>query len=168
MTSVLPADGANSSKRFYLNCCYFFFRSWAHFGQYLRKTQESHNRNAETLEYRLEKYEKPSKFFKPLSKEPFEKERCYFEELIPNPLWNRQRQSRGSSKWKYSAVQSRDERPKICVQHACAQFVYTRLRLSMRAFPTRLISMYELAYCPLRVLILLLVLAAVHCKSMAR
>ena len=40
--------------------------------------------------------------------------------------------------------------------------------LSVHAFPTRLISMYELAYCPLRVLILLLVLAAVHCKSMAR
>ena len=49
----------------------------------------------------------------------------------------------------------------------CAQFAYTRLRLSVRAFPTRLISMCELAYCLLRVLILL-VLAAVHCKSMAR
>ena len=67
-----------------------------------------------------------------------------------------------------STVQCRDKRPKICVRHACAQSAYTRLRLSVRAFPTRLISVYELAYCPLRVLILLLVLAAVHCKSMAQ
>ena len=65
-----------------------------------------------------------------------------------------------------STVQCRDKRPKICVRHACAQSAYTRLRLSVRAFPTRLISMIN--YCPLRVLILLLVLAAVHHKSMAR
>ena len=50
----------------------------------------------------------------------------------------------------------------------CAQFVHTRRRLSVHAFPTHLISMYELAYCLLRVLILLLVLAAVYFKSMAR
>ena len=65
-------------------------------------------------------------------------------------------------------VQCRDKRPKICVRNTCAQFAYKRLRLSVRAFPTHLISMYELAYCLLRVLILLLVLAAIHCKSMAR
>ena len=65
-------------------------------------------------------------------------------------------------------VQCRDKRPKNCVQHACAQFAYTRLHLSVRAFLTCLISMYELAYCLLCVLILLLVLAAIHCKSMAR
>ena len=65
-------------------------------------------------------------------------------------------------------VQCRDKRPKICMRHVCAQSAYTHLCLSVRAFPTRLISMYELAYCPFRVLILLLVLRAIHCKSMAR
>ena len=56
-------------------------------------------------------------------------------------------------------MQCRDKRPKTCVRHTCAQFAYPRLRLSVRAFLTHLICMYELAYC-LRVLILLLVLAA--------
>ena len=65
-------------------------------------------------------------------------------------------------------VQCRDKHPKICMQNACAQFAYTRVRLSVHAFPTHLISMYELAYCLLCVRILLLALAAVHCKSMAR
>ena len=68
----------------------------------------------------------------------------------------------------HGSVQCRDKCQKICVRNACAQFAYNHLRLSVRAFPTRLISMYELAYCLLRVLILLLVLVAVHCKSMAR
>ena len=64
-------------------------------------------------------------------------------------------------------VQCRDKRPKICVRHACAQFAYTCLGLSVHAFPMHLISIYELAYCLFRVLILLLVLVAVDCKSMA-
>ena len=59
-------------------------------------------------------------------------------------------------------MQCRGKRRKIWVRNACAQFAYTCLHLSVRAFPTRLISMYELAYCLLRVLILLLVIAAVH------
>ena len=46
------------------------------------------------------------------------------------------------------------------------KFGYTRLCLSVCAFLTRLISTYELAYYLLRVLILLLVLADVYCKSM--
>ena len=37
--------------------------------------------------------------------------------------------------------------PKICVRNACAQFAFEHLRLSVRVFLTRLISMYELAYC---------------------
>ena len=49
-------------------------------------------------------------------------------------------------------MQLRDKRPKFCVQNVCAQFAYTRRRLSVRAFPMRLISMYELAYCLLFVL----------------
>ena len=52
------------------------------------------------------------------------------------------------------------------MQNACAQFAYTRRCLSVCAFLTRLISTYELAYYLLRVLILLLVLADVYCKSM--
>ena len=68
-----------------------------------------------------------------------------------------------------NTVQLREKRPKICVGYACAQFAYTRRRLSVRAFQTRLISMYELANNYLLcVLILLLVLAAVYYKSMAR
>ena len=63
-------------------------------------------------------------------------------------------------------VQLRDKHPKICVRNTCAQFAYTCRRLTVRAFPTRLISMYELACCLLRPLILL-VLAAIYCKSMA-
>ena len=37
--------------------------------------------------------------------------------------------------------------PKICVRNACAQFAFEHLRLSVRVLLTRLISMYELAYC---------------------
>ena len=66
-----------------------------------------------------------------------------------------------------NTVQLRDKRPKICLQNTCVQFAYTHWCLSVRAFPTCLISMYESAYCLLRVLILLLVLADVYCKSMA-
>ena len=69
---------------------------------------------------------------------------------------------------KFCAVQLRDKHPKICVRNACVQFAYTRRHLIVRAFPMHLISMYELAYCLLRVLILLLVLADIYCKSMAR
>ena len=65
-------------------------------------------------------------------------------------------------------VQLRDKRPRTCVRNARAKFVYMHRHLSVHAFPTRLISMYESAYCLLHVLILLLVLAAVYCKSMAR
>ena len=40
-------------------------------------------------------------------------------------------------------VQHRDKRPKLCAQNKCAQFAYTGWRLSVCAFPTRLISKYE-------------------------
>lgn len=63
-------------------------------------------------------------------------------------------------------VQLRDKRPKIYVRNV--QFAYTRRRLSVRTFLMHLISMYESAYCLLRVLISLLVLADIYCKSMAR
>ena len=66
-----------------------------------------------------------------------------------------------------STVQLGDKGPKICLRNVCAQFAYTCWRLRVCAFPTRLISMYESADCLLRVLILLLVLADVYCKSMA-
>ena len=47
----------------------------------------------------------------------------------------------------------------------CKLFVHMRLRLSVDASPTRQISMYEVAYCILIVLILLLVLADFNYKS---
>ena len=50
-------------------------------------------------------------------------------------------------------------------RNACAQFGHTRLCLSVHASPTRLISMNEVAYCILIVLILLLVLVDFNCKS---
>ena len=54
----------------------------------------------------------------------------------------------------------------MCMRrNVCAQFVHTRLRLSVHASLTRLISMIEVAYCILFVLILLLVLADFICKS---
>ena len=56
--------------------------------------------------------------------------------------------------------------PKMCMRrNACAQFGHTRLCLSVHASPTCLISMYEVAYCILIVLILLLVLVDFKCKS---
>ena len=63
-------------------------------------------------------------------------------------------------------VQFGNNHPKMCMRrNACAQFVHTRLRLSVHASLTRLISMIEVAYCILIVLILLLVLADFNCKS---
>ena len=54
----------------------------------------------------------------------------------------------------------------MCMRrNACAQFGHTRLRLSVHASPNCLISMYEVAYCILIVLILLLVLEDFNCKS---
>ena len=47
-------------------------------------------------------------------------------------------------------------------RNACAQFVHMRLRLSVHASLTCLISMIEVAYCRL---IFLLVLADFNCKS---
>ena len=62
-------------------------------------------------------------------------------------------------------VQFGNNHPKMCMRrNACAQFVHTRLRLSVHASLTRLISMIEVAYCILIVLILLLVLADFNCK----
>ena len=60
-------------------------------------------------------------------------------------------------------VQFENNYPKMCMRrNACVQFGHTRLRLSVHASPTRLINMYEVAYC---ILILLLVLADFNCKS---
>ena len=50
-------------------------------------------------------------------------------------------------------------------QNACVQFVHMRLHLSVHASPTCQISMYEVVYCILVVLILLLVLADFNYKS---
>ena len=57
--------------------------------------------------------------------------------------------------------------PKMCMRrNACAQFVHTRLRrVYMHLRLDRLISMNEVTYCTLIVLILLLVLADFNCKS---
>ena len=49
----------------------------------------------------------------------------------------------------------------MCVHNLCIM----RLHLSVHASPTRLISMNEVAYCILIVLILLLVLVDFNCKS---
>ena len=48
---------------------------------------------------------------------------------------------------KTCTVQLRNNRLKICM------YIYTRLRLSVHAFPARLIKVYEPAYCLLIVLI---------------
>ena len=44
-------------------------------------------------------------------------------------------------------MELRNIRLKICVRNTCAQFSFEHLRLSVRDLLTRLISMYELAYC---------------------
>ena len=63
-------------------------------------------------------------------------------------------------------VQFGNNHSKMCMRrNACAQFGHTRLHLSVQASLTCLISMYEVAYCILIVLILLLVLADFNCKS---
>lgn len=49
-------------------------------------------------------------------------------------------------------MQLRNNHPKICVQKS-AICGYTHLRLSVCAFPAHLISVYEVAYCILIVLI---------------
>ena len=60
-------------------------------------------------------------------------------------------------------MQFGNNHPKMCMRrNACAQFGHTCLCLSVHASPTRLIYMYEVAYCRL---IFLLVLADFNCKS---
>ena len=44
-------------------------------------------------------------------------------------------------------MELRNIRLKICLRNTCAQFPFEHLRLSVRDLLTRLMTMYELAYC---------------------